>query len=109
MACLLAKFKGWKQAYDLEEGRCHKTVSSEVWSVMQYMVNNIRVSRERERDGGEEVVLPVGVLLLGRPGTAWLAQALPSCLFHFVTAQSCFVEGEPKAGEEHVPGSLRDD
>ena len=76
---------------------------------MQSMVNNTRVSRERERDGGEEVVLPVGVPLLGLPGTAWLAQVLLSSLFHFVTVQSCFVEGQPKAGEEHVPGSLRDD
>ena len=31
--------------------------------------------------------LPVGVPLLGRLGTAWLAQTLLSCLFHFVTVQ----------------------
>ena len=52
--------------------------------------------------------LPAGVPLL-QPGTAWLAQTLPSSLFHFVTAQSCFVEGQLRAREEHIPGSLRDD
>ena len=31
--------------------------------------------------------LPVGGPLLGQPGTAWLAQTLPSSLFHFVTVQ----------------------
>ena len=85
----------------------HRTVSSEVWSVMQSMVSSFRVSGER-KTGGEEVVLPAGVPLL-QPGSAWLAQVLLSSLFHFVTVQSCFVEGQPKAREEHVLGSLRDD
>ena len=53
--------------------------------------------------------LPVGVPLLGRFGTAWLAQMLPSSPFHFATAQLSFLEGQPRAGEEHAPGSLRDD